>query len=115
MASTTKRLSATAIYRLARNAGFGEDSQTATQIALAESGGDPIAVGDSGDSHGLWQIDRRFHPEFAAWDLNDPQTNANAAFSVYRAAGFSFKPWSTYNGGQYLAFTEQGNIAAENA
>lgn len=102
------KLTADQIAVLASNAGFtGDDLQTAISIALAESGGNPGARGDLnlGVSVGLWQINVKAHPEFAGQDLTDPQTNANAAYSVYQAAGYSFRPWSTFKGGQYEAFS----------
>ena len=53
-------------------------------VALAESSGNPAAVGDmnipnvaaAGGSVGLWQINKAAHPEFAGQDLTDPQINA---------------------------------------
>ena len=98
------KLSAQDIAGYASNAGFqGSDLVMAVAVALAESSGNPGAVGDlsitPGGSVGLWQINLKYHPEFAGWDLTDPQTNANAAYRVYTAAGDSFSPWSTYNNG----------------
>jgi Lysozyme like domain len=106
------------LEQYAQNAGFtGADLLTAVAIALAESGGNPndynpetAARGGTPTgkgSYGLWQIYLNKHPEFAGWNLYDPQTNANAAFSIYSAAGNSFQPWSTYTGGQYQAFLTQ--------
>lgn len=94
-----------AIYRYATAAGFsGTDAVTATAIALAESSGDANAynpellagTATGQGSVGLWQIYQAAHPEFAGQDLTDPQTNANAAYSVYSAAGNSFSPWTTF-------------------
>jgi len=101
-------LSPQQIAEYASNAGFvGEDLITAVAIAMAESSGNPNAVGDlgitPGGSIGLWQINLRWHPEFTAEGLKDPQTNANAAFSVYTTAGDSFTPWSTYKTGAYVS------------
>src|SRR5208282_1510952 len=62
----------------------------------AASGGTPQGQG----SYGLWQIYLKMHPEFAGVNLADPQTNANAAYSIYAIAG-GFTPWSTYTSGQY--------------
>lgn len=116
--SDQRKLTAAQIYQLALSAGFtGYDLQTAVAIALAESGGDPGSLGDLnlGNSYGLWQINARWHPEFGPdfSALYDPQTNADAAFSVYKQAGNSFTPWSTYKGGQYVAFMEQAAQAAQ--
>lgn len=97
-------LSASDIAGYAQNAGFsGSDLTMAVAVALAESSGNPGVVGDlsitPGGSVGLWQINLKYHPEFAGQDLTDPQINANAAYSIYRAAGNSFSPWSTYKNG----------------
>ena len=97
-------LSPSEIAGYAQGAGFsGSDLVMAVSVALAESSGNPGAVGDTaitpGGSIGLWQINLRWHPEFNGQDLTDPQTNANAAYSIYRAAGNSFSPWSTYGNG----------------
>jgi hypothetical protein len=108
------KLSASDIAVVAAQAGFtGPDLQVAVAVALAESSGNPAAVGDvnvpvaGAQSTGLWQINSHFHPEFAGQDLTDPQTNANAAYSVYTAAGSSFSPWSTYKNGAYSAYIVQ--------
>jgi len=108
----TGKLAASDIAGYAGNAGFsGPDLQVAVAVALAESGGDPGAVGDTnitpGGSIGLWQINLKAHPEYTAAQLTDPQANANAAYSVYRSAGNQFTPWSTYTGGQYADFIVQ--------
>ena len=112
-------LSATDIAGYAANAGFANsDLDVAVAVALAESSGNPGAVGDlnltPGGSVGLWQINLKAHPEFAGQDLTDPQTNANAAYSVYQAAGSSFSPWSTYKSGAYSNYllTAQAGVSA---
>lgn len=117
-----KKITGIAVY--ARNAGFsGADLLTAVAIALAESGGNPNDEGDwtldgsklvpkgtpgaYSTSAGLWQIHWTVHPEFQGQNLYDPQTNANAAYSVYRAAGNSFRPWTTYLNGAYTAHLDE--------
>jgi hypothetical protein len=99
----------------ARRAGFsGDDLPVAVAIALAESGGNPNAYNPETaagtptgkGSYGLWQIYLKAHPEFAGQNLFDPQTNANAAFAVYLAAGRSFSSWTTFNLGRYVAFLD---------
>ncbi|MHB8674717.1 MAG: transglycosylase SLT domain-containing protein [Candidatus Limnocylindrales bacterium] len=113
-------LSASQIAQYAAAAGFtGDDLATAIAIAMAESGGNPKAynpetaartpVGQG--SFGLWQIYLKAHPEFAGVDLTDPQTNANAAFSVYQAAGNRFTPWSTFGNGAYASYLSQAQGA----
>jgi Lysozyme like domain len=110
------KLSASDIAIYAANAGFsGDDLITAVAIALAESGGDPQALGDTsitpGGSLGLWQINLKFHPEYQANPsaLYDPQTNANAAYRVFQQQGF--EAWSTFKGGQYQAHLDDANAA----
>lgn len=104
-------LTAAQIGQYAANAGFsGVDLATAVAIALAESSGNPNALGDTNigsgtGSFGLWQINADAHPEYAPFtQLYDPQTNANAAYAIYAAAGDSFSPWSTYNSGAYNTY-----------
>lgn len=104
LSSIMGKLTPDQIATVAQNAGFsGSDLTMSVAVALAESGGDPNAVGDlnltPGGSIGLWQINLKAHPDLAQWNLTDPQTNANAAYRVYTAAGNSFYPWSTYKAG----------------
>jgi hypothetical protein len=110
------------IALLAQQAGFsGEDLVTAVAVALAESGGSPVAYNPETAAHtpagkgsfGLWQIYLNAHPEFSGWNLYDPATNARAAFSVYSKAGDSFSPWSTYKYGQYLAFVDNAQARVD--
>ena len=102
-----------ALQQIASAAGFPDaDAATAAGIALAESSGNPAAIGDralapeKGPSYGLWQINlgSKAHPEFASWNLLDPQVNAAAAFQIYARAGASFREWSTYSNGAFLKF-----------
>lgn len=106
----------TTIAGWASSAGFsGQDLVIAVAVAYAESSGDPNAYNPESQvgtpqgqgSYGLWQIYLYKHPEFQGQDLFDPQTNANAAYSVYRQAGNQFTPWSTFNGGQYTTYLSQ--------
>lgn len=117
------KLSAAQIAQYAALAGFqGSDLVTAVAVALAESGGDPNAYNPETaagaptgkGSYGLWQIYLNAHPEFAGQNLNDPQTNANAAFSVYRASGGAFTPWSTFNSGAYASNLDAAQAAVTN-
>jgi Lysozyme like domain len=112
-------LSPAAIQQYAQNAGFtGNDLNIAVAIALAESfpSGNPNSIGDqslapaNGPSIGLWQINigTNANPQFAKSNLYDPQTNANAAYAIYSAAG-GFTPWTTYTSGKYLAYMQAPN------
>lgn len=90
----------------AKNAGFsGIDLGIAVAIAFAESSGDTNAVGDVdlGRSIGLWQINLAAHPEYSEQELYNPQNNADAAFAIYRQAGNTFRPWTTFRTGAYLS------------
>jgi Lysozyme like domain len=106
------KLSFSQIQMYAAAAGFsGADLATAAAVAIAESSGDPNVDNPEG-SYGLWQIYLPLHPEFTGWDLHDPQTNANAAFQVYSAAGGTFKPWTTFKTGAYLAYMPSMTLPA---
>lgn len=100
----------------ASNAGFsGPDLTTAVAICYAESGGNPNAYNpetqagapEGKGSYGLWQIYLFKHPEFEGQNLYDPQTNANAAFSIYTASGQDFSAWTTFDSGKYTAYLTQ--------
>lgn len=113
-------LSVEQLLALASSAGFsGPDLATAVSIALAESGGNPQAynperaagAAQGRGSFGLWQIYITAHPEFSAAQLIDPAYNAAAAYAVYQQAGNSFRPWSTFKNGAYLAQLEAVNAA----
>lgn len=109
-------MNATDIMAVAQNAGFsGDDLSTAIAIALAESSGNPSAVGDNGDSIGLWQIDTKYHSEYDKTSLKDPQYNANAAYAIYTDAGGSFTPWSTFKNAAYVAYLGDSEAAVQGA
>lgn len=112
VAAEHERQNAVTIADYARKAGFdGLDLVTAVAIAYAESGGNAQAYNpetaagapQGKGSYGLWQIYLHAHPEFENVDLYDPQTNANAAYSIYETAGFSFHPWSTFKSGAFMS------------
>lgn len=124
------RLPGPEVVRLAYNGGAGFTSSgdaLATAVAIAgwrgspvpgESGGDPRAEGDTtittgkwGPSIGLWQIrslrnpDRYGHPDNLRVQskLYDPAYNAETAKAIYDSRGGSFRDWSVYTTGIYLA------------
>lgn len=112
--STSGNLNVAQIAGYASTAGWtGDDLVTAVAIALAESSGNPAAIGDSGNSIGLWQIDIVYHPEFSGDDLTNPQTNANDAYQIYTQSGFS--AWSTFTNGAYEAYVTTAQIGVQNA
>jgi hypothetical protein len=103
--------------QLARNAGFPDNEiARAVAISIAENGsGDPNAehVNTNGSTdYGLWQINS-IHG-LPVSQLKDPQGNANAAFQIWKAAGNSWSPWSTFKSGKYMAFFQRGQAAARN-
>jgi len=102
------------IRTLLAYAGFKKDSQTLSDmvgICYAESGGNPNAHNSKppDDSYGLWQINmigdlgpsRRKKFGISSNDkLFDPETNAKAAYVIYKEQGLN--AWTTYTNGEYL-------------
>jgi Lysozyme like domain len=91
---------------LAATVGF-PNPPLAAAIAMAESGGNPGAIGDlnisPGGSVGLWQINLAAHPSYTADQLTDPTANAQAAFAI-SSAGTNWRPWTTYMTGAYKKY-----------
>jgi len=86
---------------LALQAGFpAEQLDVAAAIAMAESGGNPAAIGDQGTSFGLWQIHVPSHPEYDSTQLLAAEYNARAALAISRQ-GSDWTPWSTYKPGPH--------------
>lgn len=89
------RLTATEIYRIARQAGFDPDQAvTMTAIALAESGGNKHALNKNANeqSIGLWQINVNAHGNKFG-NLWDPLSNARAAYAISNG-GKNIAPWT---------------------
>ncbi len=100
------RLSADELRALTAKVGLaGEAQRIAVAVALAESGGDTNAVGDGGDSIGLWQINTRFH-RYDKGALRDPEQNARAMLAI-SAGGSNWRPWSVYTNGKYRQYLDQ--------
>ena len=104
ISTATGKLSAAQVASVAYAAGFrGQALQIATAITEPESGADTTAVQQGEPTAltgvGLFQITPGQIPQ----DL-DPLTNAKAAYAKYVAAGNSFTPWTTFTGGEYLAW-----------
>lgn len=78
-----------------------------------------VNPGDRGTDWGTWQINDKAHPEFAAQFANgtwkDPATNAQMAYSVWKAAGNSWSPWTTFTGSQYSTNLILGQKAQQEA
>lgn len=114
-------LTAPQVAAYARAAGFSNTPGTygglgltwAVAVALAESGGDPAAVGgpnrDGSHDYGLWQINDKAHPGDAAKAL-DPAACAAAAYRI-SSAGRSFTPWSTMGNGTAAAQLGRASLA----
>ena len=105
-------LSGADVARLAHNAGFrGEDLVKVVAISKRESNWTPTAFNGNAAtndlSYGLMQINMKDSlgparlSQFgisANEDLLDPQTNMNAAFTLYSRGGNSLRPWGGYKG-----------------
>jgi hypothetical protein len=93
-------------------------ASVAAAIALAESGGNPLAAypgttvaagqGSTTDATGLWQILGLPSGNFTAAGLTDPVDNAEMAVAKYTQAGDSFTPWQTYTTGAYEQYLQSG-------
>jgi hypothetical protein len=109
-------LSFSQLLGYAQNAGFtGQNANTISAIALAESGGNPNAtnVNTNGSTdYGVTQINS-IHPG-ASGAYGDPQQAMNLAYGV-SGGGTNFTPWVTYNKGTYLPFlnSNAGATAAD--
>lgn len=98
------RLSLAQLRELAAAAGMAQ-ADIGAAIAMAESGGRTDAVGDGGDSIGLWQIHVPTCPK--QWAIKDALKhagfNAQAATSM-SAGGTSWTLWTTYKTGAYRKY-----------
>ena len=84
------------LRQLAAQVGFPDASlDVAAAVAMAESGGNPAAVGDQGNSLGLWQVNVPSHPQYKGTDLLMPEQNARAALTISKG-GTDWSPWSTF-------------------
>jgi hypothetical protein len=91
------------IVTLAKQVGF-PDPALAAAIAYAESRGKVGAVGDGGDSLGLWQINTPAHPKYNEDKLaGDAFYNARAALAISQR-GKNFRPWTQFRTGAYKRY-----------
>ena len=107
--STGGTLSVAQIASAMRAAGWPEDAiPTGIAIVLAESGGNPRAVNTANRNgsvdYGLFQINTVHGSLLSRGDKFNPVDNARMALTVYKQAGNSWKPWSTFNSGKYKDF-----------
>lgn len=100
--------------------GFPADEiATAVAINLAESGGDPLAVGvnNGGPAPGSrdlggWQLnDHYWAALLALHDWRDLDQNALMACDIWRDAGQSWTPWATFKSESYVKFLTRGQAA----
>jgi len=96
------------LRELAAAAGMA-DAETGAAIAMAESGGNVRAVGDHGDSIGLWQIHVPSAPkQWANRDmLKHGGFNAQAANAISNG-GTNWQPWTTFRDGRYKQWLVKG-------
>lgn len=84
------------------NGGNPAAAGIAAAVALAESGGNPNAIGHNTDGsvdRGLWQINS-VHGSLSTTDIT---ANAKAAISISNN-GTNWQPWTTFKSGAYLKF-----------
>jgi hypothetical protein len=88
------------IYSKFKEAGFN-DAQTKGAIAnaIAESNLNPNAknITDKEESYGLFQINRKAHPEFSAGDLVDPVKNIDAMIKIMKKDSNSYNAFKGLN------------------
>lgn len=94
------------LRRLARQMGFRKP-KVAAAIAMAESSGDPLAVGKNrkpkSKDRGLFQINDRWHPEVSDRCAFDARCNAREAFRISEG-GRDWRQWSTWHNGAYKQY-----------
>lgn len=100
-----------------REAGWtGPDVPIAYAVAKAESGFNLSAVNPSdpnGGSFGLFQINGVHKPTAA--EKTEGAANAKRGYRVWREAGGSWRPWSTYTHGTYRAYMAEATRYAGGA
>lgn len=100
------RMDVAQIGEVAAQAGFsGEGLAVAIAVALAESGGDPLATDHDSNGtvdRGLWQINSVHRAYSAACDY-EPACAAAAAYQI-SDDGRDWQPWVTYQRGEEIAY-----------
>ena len=109
-------LTAAQIAGYAKAAGFPDDQiATATAVALAESGGNPTATNrnrNGSTDYGIWQINSVHGSVLSSGNASDPAANARMAYTIYKQAGNSWTPWSTYTSQRFRTFLPTATFAA---
>lgn len=110
MANSSAPLSGYEVARVGLYAGFtGNTLVTAVAVAKAESGWreDARYLTSQEDSRGLWQINWYAHSQFNGSRLYERIYNGQAAYTVWRDAGRSWRPWTTYTRGTFNKYMEE--------
>lgn len=108
-------LSPDEIAGLARDAGVTDQHAVAVAvaIALAESGGVPLATHRNTDAHrtidyGLWQINGYWHRDkYKPAELLTATGNARAMADISKN-GSDWSAWTTFSSGRYRKYMDQG-------
>lgn len=85
-----------------RNGGNPTIANVAAAVALAESGGNPLATGHNTDGsvdRGLWQINS-IHGAKSTYDID---ANARSAVSI-SSNGTNWNPWTVFKSGAYRKY-----------
>ena len=72
----------------------GVNPSVAEWIVMHESQHQPLATGDGGESRGLWQISRIYHPEVS--DKCAYSVTCSTQWSLRRIVGGNINEWSTW-------------------
>ncbi len=100
--------SAQSLSQMMLNAGFPASAIPAgLAIAQAESGNNPNATNHNTNGttdYGLFQINSIHTSILNSGQWNNPQDNVDMAYQVWKAAGGSWTPWTTYTSGTYRRY-----------
>jgi hypothetical protein len=109
------KFTAECIAGVAWVAGFGRDRPTlerAVAVALAESSGRTKIINSIGCCVGLWQINVKAHKQYTVAQMQDPQQNANAAWTISNG-GRNWTPWEAFTKGAYLVYMPAAKIGVD--
>lgn len=94
----------------------GDRAVTAVAIMFAESSGNARATNknsNGSEDFGLWQVNSIHKP--SEEEKFNPAANARKAHQIYVEAGNSFKPWVTFNEGQWTKHKARAQKAVDSA
>lgn len=101
------------VVRAASQAGFtGDNLRTSVAISLWENQTHELNATNPSGATGPWQIMSSVWSKVVPvqW-FNDLYGSARSAMVVFLQAGQSFKPWTSYTGGQYQVFLPEADRA----